>query len=374
MGQSHSIAIRYLFILALLIAAVPASCAVTSKDWGTTPEGNAKLFTLASEDLRVRVTEYGARLVSIETPDRNGKQADVVLGYSSLAQYVNQPKGYFGATVGRYANRIAKGTFTLDGTTYHVPLNNKGNALHGGPQGFSSRLWHGVTKGDDAVELTLVSKNGDMGFPGTLTVHVRYTLTGDRLRIDYTATTDKPTVINLTNHSYFNLGGEASGNMLAQKVRINADNFTPVDATLIPTGTIQTVQGTALDFRKLTAIGERISAQDPQLKRGGGYDHNYVVNGHPGTLREAAYAVDPLSGRTLTVLTTEPGVQFYSGNVLDGTESGVSGHIYQRNAGFCLETQHFPDSPNHPQFPSTVLEPGGEFSSSTVFVFSVSKL
>jgi len=373
MMQSSTVRRVFPKLLLVLVSAFQAQAAVTSKDWGATPEGTAKLFTITSNSLRVQVTEYGARLVSVEAPDRNGKTADVVLGYNNLAQYVNESKGYFGATVGRYANRIAKGTFALNGTTYRIPLNNNGNALHGGQKGFSSRLWHGQAKGDDAVELSLVSKDGDMGFPGTMTVQVRYTLTGDRLRIDYTATTDKATVVNLTNHSYFNLGGEASGDVLVQKIRIDADRFTPVDATQIPTGVFEPVSGTALDFRRLTAIGERITANDPQLKLSGGYDHNYIVNGRSGTLREAAYVVDPISGRTLTVLTTEPGVQFYSGNVLNGTIRGYSGVVYGKHAGFCLETQHFPDSPNHPAFPRTELLPNKRFSSITIFVFGVEK-
>lgn len=371
MTMSPSSASKLVFGLLLVLAALPACGSVAAQEWGATPEGNAKLFTLTSPELRVQITEYGARIVSVEAPDRNGKRADVVLGYNNLAHYVNQPKGYFGATVGRYANRIGKGTFKLNGTTYHVPLNNNGNALHGGPRGFSRRLWHGEEKGENAVELTLVSEDNDMGFPGTMTVHVRYMLSGRRLRIDYTATADRPTVINLTNHSYFNLAGESSGDVLKQKIRINADRFTPVDSTLIPTGVFQYVADTPLDFRKLTAIGERINENDPQLKLGGGYDHNYVINGHEGTLREAAYAIDPSSGRTLTVLTTEPGVQFYSGNVLDGTDVGFSGRAYIKHAGFCLETQHFPDSLNHPQFSKTLLQPGGTFLSSTVFIFGV---
>lgn len=374
MKQSNPIrrSLTTLSVLAMVLLAAPLRGAVKSEVWGNAPEGPVKLFTLTSPQLRVRVMEYGARLVSVEAPDRSGHKVDVVLGYSSLADYISQ-KGYFGATVGRYANRIAKGKFSLDGKTYQIPINNNGNALHGGPQNFSSKLWQGQAVGDNAAEFTLHSADNEMGFPGAMTVHVRYTLSGDRLRIDYSATTDKATVVNLTNHSYFNLAGEGSGDVLAQKVRLNADRFTPVDATLIPTGELRSVAGTPLDFRTLTAIGARIDDSYEQMRLGGGYDHNYVVNGRAGTLREAAYVVDPASGRTLTVLTTEPGVQLYSSNGLKSAVKGYGGAVYGNHGAFCLETQHYPDSPNHPDFPSTVLRPGKQFSSSTVFVFGMEK-
>lgn len=369
-GQSAG-RVKKIFCLlaALVVTGTTTSAAVTAKKWGDTPQGEVKLFTLTSPELKVELTEYGARIVSVEAPDRSGKRADVVLGYNNLAQYVNDPKDFFGAIVGRYGNRIAKGTFSLDGKTYRIPLNNNGNALHGGPRGFSSRVWKGKVAGEDAVEFTLISADGDMGFPGALTAHVRYTLQHNRLRIDYRAETDMPTVVNLTNHSYFNLAGESSGDILGQRIRIDADRFTPIDATLIPTGEIKPVAGTPLDFRKLTAIGARIQADDQQLMLAGGYDQNFVLNGAAGTLREAAFAVDPKSGRTLTVLTTQPGVQFYSGNFLSGANRGYGGTLYAKHAGFCLETQHFPDSPNHLGFPSTVVRPGKPFISTTVFVF-----
>lgn len=356
-------------LVAAFLAAGCAQAAVTSVNWGTTPEGRARLFTLTTPQLKVELCEYGARIVSIEAPDKNGRRADVVLGYNNLKQYVDDPKDFFGAVVGRYGNRIAKGTFLLDGKTYNVPVNNKGNALHGGTRGFSSRLWKGRAIGNDAVEFTLTSADGDMGFPGTLTVRVRYTLRANRLRLDYSAKTDKPTVLNLTNHTYFNLAGEASGTILQQKVRLRADRFTPIDDTLIPTGKLLPVAGTAMDLRQLTPIGAKIHASFEQLQLAGGYDHNFVVNGPVGILREAAYAADPRSGRTLTVLTTEPGVQFYSGNFLSGQNHGYSGIPYKKNDGFCFETQHFPDSPNRPGFPSTVLRPGKTFHSSTQFIF-----
>lgn len=340
--------------------------------WGSTPEGQqVKLFTLSDGALRVRLTEFGARIVSVEAPDRNGRMDDVVLGYNNLASYTSDPKDYFGAIVGRYGNRIRRGIFTLEGRTYHVPINNKGNALHGGTQGFSSKVWSGEAVGANQVKFTLVSPDGDMGFPGELSAQVTYTLSGDRIRIDYSARTTKATVVNLTNHSYFNLAGQASGDVLHQKLRIDADFITPIDDTLIPTGALQKVAGTPFDFRIATPIGARINAESEQLKRAGGYDHNFVVNGQPGILREAAQAVDPVSGRTLTVLTTQPGVQFYSGNFLNGSAKGFTGEPYRKYAGFCLETQHFPDSPNHPNFPSTVLRPGEAMHSETVLVFGV---
>ena len=339
--------------------------------WGTTTAGQqVKLFTLSSGVLRVRLTEFGARIVSVEAPDRNGRMDDVVLGYNNLASYTSDPKDYFGAIVGRYGNRIRGGTFTLEGKTYQVPVNNKGNALHGGPEGFSQKVWTGKAVGNNQVEFTLVSPDGDMGFPGQLTAQVTYTLTGKRLRIDYSATTTKPTVVNLTNHSYFNLAGQASGDVLRQTLRLDADSITPVDDTLIPTGELQKVDGTPFDFRAATAIGARINATSEQLKRAGGYDHNFVTNGQ-GKLREIARAEDPASGRTLTVITTEPGVQFYSGNFLNGSAVGFTGQPYRKYAGFCLETQHFPDSPNHPNFPSTMLRPGQPMHSTTIFDFGV---
>jgi aldose 1-epimerase len=359
--------------VSLVLINVPMRGAVKTETWGKTQAGDpVALYTLENAMLRVQLTEYGARIVRVEAPDRQKKMADVVLGYNNLAQYVSDPKDYFGAIVGRYGNRIAKGTFSLSGETYHVPLNNNGNALHGGTEGFSTKVWKGRVVGENKVEFTLVSPDGDMGFPGTLTVHVVYTLAADRLRIDYAATTTKATVVNLTNHSYFNLAGENSGDILHQELRIDADKFTPIDPTLIPTGKLASVGDTPFDFRKSKAIGKDIEAGGEQLRRAGGYDHNFVLNSKSGSLREAARAIDPMSGRTLTVLTTQPGVQFYSGNFLDGSVIGFSGQPYKQHAGFCLETQHFPDSPNHPNFPSTVLRRGEKFASTTEFVFGVS--
>ena len=352
-------------------ASVRQTVSVEEASWGTAADGTpVKLFTISGQQLTVRVTTFGARVVSIETPDRNGSMADVVLGYDSVAQYEKDGSTYFGAIVGRYGNRIAKGTFSIDGRTYHVPLNNNGNALHGGPEGFSLKVWTAKAI-PDGVEMSLVSPDGDMGFPGTLTVHVRYSLTGHALRILYSATTTRPTVVNLTNHSYFNLAGDGKGSILDEVLMIPANRYTPVDTTQIPTGELATVRGTPFDFLKPTAIGARIDENNAQLKIGGGYDHNFVLNGEPGSLHLAARVYDPKSGRTLTVMTTQPGVQFYSGNFLDGTQHGKYGVTYQKYSGFCLETQHFPDSPNEPKFPSTLLRPGQTMRSETLFVFGV---
>ena len=358
---------------AILLASSVAQAGVSKIAWGTTTEGKpVALYMLSNDDLKVQITTFGARIVSIEAPDRNGKKADVVLGYKDVAQYEGDTSTYFGAIVGRYGNRIAKGTFSIDGTAYHVPINNVPNALHGGPLGFSTKVWS-AREISHGVEMTLVSADGEMGFPGELTLHVRYSLEGSSLRIVYSATTTKATVINVTNHSYFNLAGDGQGTILPTLMMIDADRYTPVDAGLIPTGELAPVAGTPFDFRKPTAIGARIDQPNEQLKLAGGYDHNFVLNGKGPEKHLAAKAVDPASGRTLTVTTTEPGVQFYSGNFLDGTRTGKFGGKYAIHAGFCLETQHFPDSPNHPKFPSTLLKPGETLNSVTVFTFGVER-
>ena len=356
---------------AVLLMSSLAQASVSKASWGKTADGKAvEIFTVSDADLTVRITTFGARVVSIEAPDKNGKKADVVLGYDNVAGYQGDTSTYFGSIVGRYGNRIAKGTFSIDGKTYHIPLNNNGNALHGGPEGFSTKVWTGKEI-PDGVEMSLVSPDGDMGFPGTLTVHVRYTVEGKSLHINYSATTTKPTVVNLTNHSYFNLAGNGKGNILGTVMMIPADRYTPVNATQIPTGVLAPVAGTPFDFRKPTPIGARINDTNEQLKIGSGYDHNWVLNDAGEGLHVAAKAFDPTSGRTLTVTTTQPGVQFYSGNFLDGTKTGKYGVAYQKHAGFCLETQHFPDSPNEPKFPSTLLKPGQTMHTETVFTFGV---
>ncbi|WP_232049935.1 aldose epimerase family protein [Actinoplanes sp. OR16] len=320
--------------------------------------------------LRVRILSYGGIIQSIEVPDRDGVTANVALGFADVQGYIDHPGPYFGAIIGRYGNRIAKGRFTLDGASYAVPVNNGSNSLHGGVTGFDRRVWK-CREISGGIELSHVSPDGDQGFPGELSTTVTYTLTDDNdLRIDYAATTDAPTVVNLTNHSYFNLTGAGSGSdVYGHLLQINASGFLEVDGGLIPSGEILPVDGTALDFRTPVAIGERIRSNEPQLLLGGGYDHNWVLDGDG--LREVARVVEPRSGRTLTVLTTEPGMQFYSGNFLDGTFAGAEGSAYRQGDGFALETQHFPDSPNHPSFPSTVLRPGETYRSTTIYRFGV---
>jgi len=326
--------------------------------------------------VEVRVMSYGATIVSLRVPDRNAQSDDVVLGFDTLDGYL-APEPYFGAVVGRYGNRIAKGQFTLDGTTYRLATNNGPNHLHGGVKGFDKVVWEAEPfdrDGRSGVVFTHVSPAGDEGYPGALDARVTYTLTQDNeLIVEYSATTDKATPINLTQHSYFNLAGAGTGDILDHQLTLEADRFTPVDATLIPTGELAPVDGTPFDFRHPTAIGARIGADHAQLKYGNGYDHNWVLNGSAGQLRHAAKLEDPRSGRTLDVSTTEPGVQFYTGNFLDGTLTGRSGRVYKQRYGLCLETQHFPDSPNHQNFPSTILRPGERYQSKTVFAFGVAK-
>ncbi|MBO2457183.1 aldose epimerase family protein [Actinomadura violacea] len=373
---------------ALVAAAVPAGAA-PSRNGGTAPSISKEPFgTLADgtkvdrytltngHGVRVRILTYGGIVQTLETPDRHGREADIVLGFRTLKDYVDKNGGpYFGALIGRYANRIAKGRFTLDGKTYQLAINNGPNSLHGGLKGFNTKVWkaqpikHG---GSVALRLDYTSADGEEHYPGTLKTTVTYTLgTDGRFRVDYHATTDKATVVNLTNHSYFNLAGEGTGDVYGQRLRINAARYTPTDTTQIPTGKIVPVKGTPFDFTRPHAIGERIRDDDPQLLIGQGYDHNFVLNQRrPGEMTEAARVTEPRSGRILEISTTQPGVQFYSGNFLDGTLVGTGGHAYRQGDGFALETQHFPDSPNQPGFPSTVLRPGQAFDASTVYRFS----
>jgi aldose 1-epimerase len=345
---------------------------IERKAWEKTADGRAvELFTLGREGApAVAVTSYGAYIVSILAPDRSGKTADVVLGYRDLAGYLGDTN-FLGAVVGRYGNRIARGEFTLGGKRYTLARNNGPNHLHGGPEGFHTKVWTPrIVSGPegDALELTYTSPDGEEGYPGTLTATVVYSLDADGgLKLAYSATTDAETVLNLTNHAYFNLAGEGSGDILDHQLQIEADSFTAVDETLIPTGELPPVAGTPLDFSEPVAIGARIDDASPQLQAGGGYDNNYVVRGEPGELRLAARVSEPGSGRVLEVLTTQPGVQLYSGNFLDGTIIGKSGRPYGKRSGFCLETQHFPDSPNQPEFPSVVLVPGERYSETTVY-------
>ena len=367
-------------VSALSLGATMNSTAATrieKKPFGRTEAGEAFLFTLSREGSpTVAITNQGGFIVSIWAKDRAGQVADVALGYKDFAGYLTG-KDFLGCLVGRYANRIAKGEFALDGKKYTLAKNNGPNALHGGPTGFHARLWTPrVVSGPDgeALELTYVSKDGEEGYPGTLTAKVVYSLRADGgLVIDYTATTDAPTIVNLTNHAYFNLAGEGEGTILGHELQLESDRFTPVDPTLIPTGEMTPLDGTPFDFRKPTAIGARLEVADEQLKRGGGYDHNFVLRGKAGELRQVARVVEPKSGRALEVFTTEPGIQFYSGNFLDGSLTGKSGKPYLKRGGFCLEAQHYPDSPNRPEWPSVVLRPGQTYRQTTVYRVTVAK-
>ncbi|MGH9470415.1 MAG: aldose epimerase family protein [Terriglobia bacterium] len=346
-------------------------------EFGKMPDGRAvALYTLTNgKDMEVEITNYGARIVSIVVPDRHGHRDDVVLGFDKLQGYLGKDP-YFGATVGRYANRIAKGEFTLDGVQYRLPINDGPNSLHGGTVGFDKKVWtaHEASQNPPSVALSYLSKNGEEGYPGDLSVKVTFTLAGDNeLRIDYTATTDKDTVLNLTNHSYFNLSGQGSGSILNEELMANADTFTPINANLIPTGEIRSVEGTPFDFRKLTPIGARINEDNQQLKFMRGYDVNLILNRKGPGLVLAARAVDPHSGRVLECLTTEPAVQFYTGNFLDGTIRGKGGKTYGFRSAFTLETQHYPDSPNHSNFPSTEIKPGQTYRQTTTFKFGTMK-
>jgi aldose 1-epimerase len=340
------------------------------------PDGRAvEEFTLTNaHGIEVRAITYGAIITVIRTPDRSGKLADIVFGFDSLQGYLAQSP-YFGAIVGRYANRIARGQFTLDGVTYNLAKNNGPNSLHGGLRGFDKVLWTGEPLQTDSgvgVAFHYRSSDGEEGYPGNVDVRVTYTLTPrDELVVDYTATTDKATPINLSQHSYWNLHGDGRGDILDHVLTLDASAYTPVDSTLIPTGEVTAVAGTPFDFRTPTAIGARIQQVNQQLRFGKGYDHNWVLDRPAGGLVRAARLVDSASSRTLEISTTEPGIQFYSGNFLDGTITGKNGAVYRHRAALCLETQHFPDSPNHPNFPSTILRPGETYHSRTVFSFGL---
>ena len=367
-----------LLLILLLATAVAVDAQVTKQPFGKTPDGQQiDLYTLRNaHGVEAKIMNYGAIVTSLKVPDRNGKFDDVVLGFSDFDSYLkNDP--YFGAIVGRYGNRIAKGRFTLNGVEYKLATNNGENHLHGGIKGFDKVVWTAhqlTTKAGPAVALTYLSKDGEEGYPGNLTANVVYTLTNnDELKIDYTVTTDKDTVHNLTHHSYFNLAGEGNGDILNHVVTINANRFVPTDAGSIPTGELKSVAGTPFDFLKPMAIGARINQDDEQLKFGNGYDHTWVINGRPGVMRFAATAYDATSGRVMQVWTTEPGVQFYTGNFLDGTKTGKSGKAYERRNGFCFETQHYPDSPNHPSFPTTTLKKGQTYKSTTIYRFSTKR-
>lgn len=343
--------------------------------FGTMPDGTAvERYTFGSaKGIEVSMITYGAAIQKILAPDCRGHRDDVVLGLQTLDEYRTMSP-YFGATIGRFANRIAKGQFTLDGTTYQIPLNNGPNALHGGPEGFNTKVWKATEireRNRVGVRFSYVSVDGEMGFPGTLTTVVRYTVNADsELTIGYHATTDAKTIVNLTNHSYFNLGGEGEDTVYDHQLILNADRYTPIDATSIPLGPLPPVAGTPFDFRRKHTIGARIRDGVEQIRNGKGYDHNWVLNAARHGLTKAAWVREPQSGRVLECWTNQPGVQFYSGNFLDGSLVGISGHTYRQGDAFTLETQHYPDSPNQPSYPTTVLKPGKAFNSTTIFRFT----
>jgi aldose 1-epimerase len=355
--------------LGMLTFSLEAKTKVTKQPFGKLADGTpVDIYTLGGATLEARIITYGGILQSLKVPDRSGKSQDVVLGFDSVDGYVANSGPFIGALIGRYANRIAHGQFKLDGQLYTLPKNDGDNTLHGGSRGFDKLVWKAKPI-ENGVQLTHVSSDGDQGFPGTLTAVVEYTLVGNTLHIDYSATADKDTVVNLTNHSYFNLAGQGNGDILSDQLKINASHFTPVNTNLIPTG-IEPVGATPFDFRTLTVIGLRINEDNEQLRNAKGYDHNWVLDAPKGQLAEAAEIYEPASGRVLSVWTTQPGIQFYTGNFLDGSITGKQGKVYIRRAALCLETQHFPDSPNQPDFPTTELKPGQRYHQVTEFKFS----
>lgn len=349
----------------------PAPAAFTDTVEGKTTH----LFEIQNGAIKAYVTDFGGRLVALFVPDKNGKPTDVVAGFDNVKGYETTRDAYFGATIGRYGNRIGKGTFHLDGKTYNIPINNGVNALHGGVKGFSDHVWDVVKSSDSTLDLSLTSPDGEMGFPGALKVNVRYTLTQNGLKLDYLATTDKKTVVNLTNHAYYNLNGAGSGTILDHKLQVYGSGYTPVDSGLIPTGKIDPVSGTPFDFTTATAIGARIGADNEQLKNGKGYDHNFVLNPPAGndSLRHAATVWGDKSGIVMDVYTEEPGIQFYTGNFMTGKHTMKYGKSDGYRTAFCLETQHYPDAPNQPSWPSTTLVPGKTYRTTTEYIFSVSK-
>ena len=352
-----------------------ADIKIKREPFGNMPDGQpVERFTLTNANgVELKAIGYGGIITSLRVPDRNGTLDDVVLGFDSLEGYLKPPP-FFGAIIGRYGNRIGKAQFTLDGKTFKLAANNGPNHLHGGVKGFDKVLWAVEPVGTNGLAFTRTSADGEEGYPGNLRTRVTYTLTDkNELIVEYQATTDKATPVNLTQHSYFNLAGHASGDILGHELMLNADRYTPVDDTLIPTGELAPVAGTPFDFLKPTAIGARINNDHPQLKAGQGYDHNWVLNRKGTGLEVAARVREPKTGRTLEIATTEPGIQFYAGNFLKGDLTGKGGAVYKHRTGFCLETQHYPDSPNKPKFPSTILKPGAEYRTRTVFTFGVSK-
>ncbi len=373
----------YKMRIALALAIVASSCTEEKQNYVPVHKENFQvmhdgkqvdLFTLKNpKGMTVQITNYGGKIVSILVPDRHGNLGDVCLGYETADQYINGTAS-LGATMGRFANRIANAQFTLNDSTYHLAKNNGEHTIHGGAKGFRFKVWDARQIDDENLELTYFSKDGEEGFPGNLTLKVLFSVTdNNELQLNYHASTDKPTILNVTNHAFFNLAGEGNGDVLNQELIVNSNAFTPVDATAIPTGEIRSVEGTPFDFRKMTRIGEHIDTDYEQLKFVGGYDHNYVLKNKNGELVLAAKLYDPSSGRMMEVKTTEPGLQVYTANSLTGkgTDIGKAGKPYPSRSAICLETQHFPDSPHHPNFPTTVLNPGEDYESTTIYQFSV---
>ncbi len=375
--------IKKLIIVTLLLSFI--NCEQTKKqkfvldinNFQTEIEGKkTDLYQLKNEIIEVYITNYGARIVSLLSPDREGIMGDVVLGFKSIADYQKAKTPYHGCLIGRYGNRIAKGKFKLNGATYELPINNNENHLHGGPDGFHNQVWDVIAVNQNSIVMTYVSKDGEMGYPGNLTVEVTYAVNGNELSIAYKAKTDKATPVNLTNHAFFNLAGEAKGSINDHLLMINASHFTPVDEGLIPLGEIRSVEDSPFDFRRAKTIGRDLNQQvsDIQLSRGGGYDHNFVLDKESqGSMSFAARVVDPKSGRQMDIFTEEPGMQFYGGNFMDGSDVGKYGTKFEYRASFALETQHYPDSPNQPKFPSTILNPGETYQTKSIYKFSNSK-
>ena len=375
LSRGRSIILGFVVLMIAITCTGQSKPEITKAPFGTADGKSVEIYTLAnSKGSEARIMTYGGTLVSLKVPDKNGKFSDVVLGYDSLADY-QKATAYFGALIGRYGNRIGKGKFSIGGKEYKLAINNGVNHLHGGLKGFDKVIWTASpsVEADGAhLELNYLSRDGEEGYPGNLNVKVEYVLTeNNELKIEYSATTDKPTVVNLTHHSYFNLAGAGQGTILDHQLTLNADRFTPTDSGSIPTGELRSVKGTPFDFTKATAIGSRIEQNGEQLKFGNGYDHNFVLNKNGEVLSLAATVYESTSGRVLELFTTEPAVQFYTGNFLDGLIKGKSGQNYPRRSGFCLEAQHFPDSPNRPKFPSTVLRPGKTYTQTTIYKFSV---
>lgn len=370
-------------LAAVLVLAIGCGVETSESSYSSAPFGETKdgtpveIYTLTNASgIEATIMTYGGTVVSLKVPDKDGKLGDIVLGFNTVGEY-EEKSPYFGCTVGRYGNRIGKGKFTLDGKEYTLATNNDANHLHGGVKGFDKVVWAAKPfskDGNVGLVLKYTSKDMEEGYPGNLDVTVTYTLTNaDELKVDYLATTDKATVCNLTNHSYFNLAGEGSGDIFKHELMLNADKFTPVDKGLITTGEMPAVKGTPMDFTTAKAIGKDIDADDEQIKFGLGFDHNWVLNKKGDEMSLAATVYEPTTGRVMEITTTEPGIQFYSGNFLDGTLTGKAGKVYKHRNGFCLETQHYPDSPNRPEFPTTTLKPGETYKTSTVHKFSVKK-